>query len=879
MKTKAAVLLAVALAATARLFATEYYVDAENGNDAYDGSSATRGEGDVGPKETLAGAMAISGLTSGDIVYAAEGYYTNKVMGTAPALYRVVVPRSVKLIASGRADRTFIVGKAADDDAEDRDSLGNGTGFLRCVYLNNGAQLIGFTVTGGHTPKSASDKDENAYGGGIVGASASGLSYVMDCIISNNMAGARGGAVYGISAAVRCVFSGNSCGSRIANSMLGSKAYNCLCKDAGNSYHFYSSTIYNCTFAGSGTSIRNGSAYNCICLVKDGGQNATFNNCYLVDLTASAITNNCVMTTAAKLALDGNYRPKPGSVAIDAGNPIHYNPPAAVDATLDFSGGARVIGNIDVGALEYDWRVLTPADGIEYSIATVEGGERLSVRRNFTSEKLVTGFTYGSDTVMFDDLAGGVWETTVPAATNFTLQPIIVTAQHDWYVNPDPTKGDDTNRGYHPDCPRRTLQGVMELAQSGDTVHAAPGRYEEGSYSNGVTQYRVVVPNGVTLAASGRADETFIMGASAPVGTVGRDTYGNGTNSVRCAYLGAGASLVGFTVTGGRTPNGGNGGALSSASANDSYVIDCIITNNMASNRGGAIYGGPTPIRCYFAGNHAVDTHIGQSFVSVQAYNCVFGATINSYHAYQSKLYSCTFLGPGTACRSCDVYNSLLRCDEWGKNNFYRCYYTENLHLSSGEENQVLDGTMKVTASQIAVDENYRPVAGSLAIDAGSAEYRTMPTALAASEKLDFAKGQRIYNGAVDIGAGEFDWRGVFGTKLRPGSARAQVLSASENVTTNVVDGIVLNDGDSVDVAYAVRTLASRICTFRAVVTGEGTVTARLGDEVLVPDAAGLYTYTPVVGDNFISLSFEGAGSVAVSDFAGPHIGSQFVIR
>lgn len=202
-----------------------------------------------------------------------------------------------------------------------------------------------------------------------------------------------------------------------------------------------------------------------------------------------------------------------------------------------------------------------------------------------------------------------------------------------------------------------------------------------------------------------------------------------------------------------------------------------------------------------------------------------------------------------------------------------------DLHIKSGEENQVFDGTMKVTAAQVAVDENYRPVAGSLAIDAGSAEYRTMPTALAAREKLDFAGGQRTYNGAVDIGAGEFDWRGVFGTKLRPGSARAQVLSASENVTTNVVDGIVLKDGDSVDVAYAVRTLASRICTFRAVVTGEGTVTARLGDEALVPDAAGLYTYTPVVGDNFISLSFEGAGSVAVSDFAGPHIGSQFVIR
>ena len=61
--------------------------------------------------------------------------------------------------------------------------------------------------------------------------------------------------------------------------------------------------------------------------------------------------------------------------------------------------------------------------------------------------------------------------------------------------------------------------------------------------------------------------------------------------------------------------------------------------------------------------------------------------------------------------------------------------------------------------------------------------------------------------------------------------------------------------------------------------TGEGTVAARLGDEVLVPDAAGLYTYRSVGGDNVISISFEGSGSVVVSNFSGPYIGSQFIIR
>ena len=335
---------AVALFAGA-LFATNYYVDAENGNDAWDGSSATRGEGDVGPKETLAGVMGISGLTSGSIVYAAEGYYTNKVMGTAPELYRVKVPSGVKLIASGRADRTFIIGESSQASKEDGgDGYGNGPGAVRCVNLAKNAHVIGFTLTGGRTPATASDTTCN--GGAVYGTAT---FYVTDCIVSNNMSYFRGGAFGTGGVITRCLLTKNRApNTRVGQSMQNGTAYNCLCKDAGDSYHFYSSTIYNCTFTGPGTSARNGTAYNCICLVSDGGQSLKFYNSYLVDLSSSAVTNNCVKTTAALLALDENYRPKPGSVAIDAGNPSYYSLPAAVGADKDYSGGVRVIGSLGI---------------------------------------------------------------------------------------------------------------------------------------------------------------------------------------------------------------------------------------------------------------------------------------------------------------------------------------------------------------------------------------------------------------------------------------------------------------------------------------------------------------------------------------------------
>ena len=142
----------------------------------------------------------------------------------------------------------------------------------------------------------------------------------------------------------------------------------------------------------------------------------------------------------------------------------------------------------------------------------------------------------------------------------------------------------------------------------------------------------------------------------------------------------------------------------------------------------------------------------------------------------------------------------------------------------------------------------------------------------------DFKGGQRIYNGQIDIGCGEYDWRGVFGGKLN-GKGRAEVTAASANVTTNTLDGVVLYGGDSVEVGYMVASATAHACTFKVAVSGEGSVTARFGDAVLVPDASGTYTFSGATGVNRVTILFEGAGSAVVSSFAGPHVGVQFVIR
>jgi len=82
-----------------------------------------------------------------------------------------------------------------------------------------------------------------------------------------------------------------------------------------------------------------------------------------------------------------------------------------------------------------------------------------------------------------------------------------------------------------------------------------------------------------------------------------------------------------------------------------------------------------------------------------------------------------------------------------------------------------------------------------------------------------------------------------------------------------------------VEVEYTVASATAHACTFKVVVSGEGSVTARFGDEVLVPDASGTYTFSGATGVNLVTVSFAGEGSAVVSSFAGPHVGVQFVIR
>jgi len=153
-------------------FAGTYYVDAVNGNDAYDGSSETFVSGKVGPMKTLAAILGVA-TNKGDVVIAAPGTYKDGTMSVSGATgeyrgpCRAIISTDVTLQSRDGAEKTIILGQEATAPI----AQGCGSDSVRGVRLYSKSRLIGFTVTGGRA-WCASTADY-ARGGGVVCASTS----------------------------------------------------------------------------------------------------------------------------------------------------------------------------------------------------------------------------------------------------------------------------------------------------------------------------------------------------------------------------------------------------------------------------------------------------------------------------------------------------------------------------------------------------------------------------------------------------------------------------------------------------------------------------------------------------------------------------------
>jgi hypothetical protein len=96
--------------------------------------------------------------------------------------------------------------------------------------------------------------------------------------------------------------------------------------------------------------------------------------------------------------------------------------------------------------------------------------------------------------------------------------------------------------------------------------------------------------------------------------------------------------------------------------------------------------------------------------------------------------------------------------------------------------------TIFTNAAAMKVDANYRPVFGKFwGIDAGATECLSPELG-----DKDVYGTPRVLNGAIDIGAVEYDWRPVFASNI---GKRIALTDVSPSVTTNAVGGLLIPDG------------------------------------------------------------------------------------
>jgi hypothetical protein len=133
------------------------------------------------------------------------------------------------------------------------------------------------------------------------------------------------------------------------------------------------------------------------------------------------------------------------------------------------------------------------------------------------------------------------------------------------------------------------------------------------------------------------------------------------------------------------------------------------------------------------------------------------------------------------------------------------------------------------SATKINVDADFRPKAGSIAIDTGDETYATYDYG---AEK-DIFGTPRTLNGKFDIGAVEYDWRPMFAAEV---GKRISLTDVSPSVTTNAAGGILIPSG-----AVAGKVPTKGFYDFTFDVSG-GTLEAAIGDEIVGTYADGTHT-------------------------------------
>jgi len=456
-------------------------------------------------------------------------------------------------------------------------------------------------------------------------------------------------------------------------------------------------------------------------------------------------------------------------------------------------------------------------------------------------------------------------------------QGTVFVRSQDRYVDCNTT--DTVNDGSR-EHPYKTIKAATDNALSGDVIHVAPGTYGD---AEGLPQQatekckigtRVVIPEDVTIESTDGPEVTFIVGAEAMGGQIDNATYGTGTNAVRCVYANDGAVLRGFTLTGGRgigvlAGNGGSwtvdhaGAAFRAASSLGATLENCVVSNNIAYV--GTIYNSVVK-NCIVVGNRGLRG--GSNAVSPAGYQGSWhGSVIDGNYGHvtiysAAAIENCT-IGSGNKDTEGTGLPQVLYWYGGGDHavintailggRFYmggaavicctNCLLVDDTYLNATMRARAYNCIITNSAS-MQVDAKYRPVLGSfLGIDAGEAAYSSD----ALGDK-DFYGTPRVLNGAIDIGAMEYDWRPTFAERV---GKHLTFTDVSPSVITNAAGGVKIPSG-----ALAGTVAVDGLYSFTFAISG-GTLEAFVGGvSAGVYSEAGEQTLTLKIPDTTTEFRF-----------------------
>lgn len=867
-------------------FATRAYwvnPDPEIGSDYNTGAETS-------PFATLQKAVDTLGTGVNGIVFAAAGDYNigsrslNEVSGDNSCLAnRVCIPSGCNaLIRGAGAGRSFITGAA------DSATGGNGSGATRAVgCLSTTTVIQGFTLRGCY-----SDDANAAFSGdqySCVYSPTKGGVFVQDCQIVGN--GGLVGVARGCSMIRTAVTNNTPECSVLDYSVLSS----CLVADnvtkETNSYIGQDTALYGCTVVGCGQRVgvvaNYVDAYGCILMNSSGFYNrdtvkeslcwnilrydslSTGNTwaqgepCF-VDASDYRVRSMSPARTCAGIPTVLNYGAQYYKYALGdiEGRPVCTSVPVAgCNQTVVASSGVYV--SAEKGGLSpTGYTSVTDASPVTVGLAA---GTRPCV-----------GYVANGETNLFVEASECVYTVADVGQDGLYLEALY---SNDWYVNAN--AADNLGFGFTKGSAKKTFEAIFagDLILSGDVVHAAPGVYSDGTMllSGRTVGSRLIVPEGVTVIADNGPAETVILGADA---TIEANGYGMGTNAVRCVTLNRDSKISGFTLAGGRTgyvmagtdagktvPENIGAGVLGLTEGYYATQIaeNCIISNNVAHRGGGACYA--TLRGCLVLGNRGTDTTGNASGTfRCSHYGTVVDRNIGNYAVMYPKDFVYSTIGYGNESEysffsndTCAMTNSII-C---GTTQVSTRNVAENTFFSSTPK-RMIDGLIGTGSAicdpaELQLHDDCRPVIGACrAVDVGDAA----PYDFTLCGGKDASGGQRIYNGAIDAGALEGDWRPVYAADTC-NNRRFAVVSADAGVVETERGSVAIGHGMNVEANWSNGGSAQVAYELRFKVSGAGTLVLTIndGEPVVFADSDAEQVYVFCTDSALTRLRFASTGT------------------